>query len=80
MGAPQQVGVGIECCHIIPTAMYEYYPWKDDAHSAQDSWNAVNQMDNCMTMDSISHALHDNRLLALHPVGIVFYIRRFYLL
>lgn len=53
--------------------MYAWYPWEDNgAHSQQDSWNAVNRISNCMAMDSLSYRLHDNRLLAVHPVGIVF--------
>jgi hypothetical protein len=63
-----QFGVGIENCHIIPESMYEWYPWEDNnAHSQRDSWNAVNRISNCMAMESLSHCLHDNRLLAVHP-------------
>jgi len=48
--------------------MYMWYPWEDNSeHSLQDSWNAVNQISNCMTMEPHSHFLHDNRLLAVHP-------------
>lgn len=65
-----QTGVGIETCHIIPKASYKSYPWGDDTHSDIDSWNATNSASNCMTMDALCHTLHDNRLLAIHPVGI----------
>jgi HNH endonuclease len=63
-------GLAIETCHIIPKAMFKWYPWQNGEPSEQDLWNAVNNIDNCMVMDSISHTIHDNRLLAVHPVSI----------
>ncbi|KAN0070387.1 hypothetical protein V8E54_011256 [Elaphomyces granulatus] len=63
-----QFGIGIENCHIVPKSMYAWYPWEDnDAHSLRDSWYAVNRISNCMTMESVSHRLYDNRALAVHP-------------
>ncbi|KAN0068325.1 hypothetical protein V8E54_013521 [Elaphomyces granulatus] len=32
-----------------------------------EAWNAVNRISNCMTMDTTTHILHNNRLLAVHP-------------
>jgi HNH endonuclease len=69
---PSQIGNGIEACHLIPKASYKSYPWRDDMHSDIDSWNATNPTSNCMTMDSLCHTFHDNRLLAIHPVGIAY--------
>src|SRR5439155_4967164 len=47
-------GPAIETCHIIPKAMFRWYPWPNDEPSEQELWNAVNSFGNCMVMDSIS--------------------------
>jgi hypothetical protein len=52
-----------------------WYPWESpDVHSHADCWNAVNHISNCMAMDATTHIIHDSRLLAVHPVGVVFLI------
>jgi HNH endonuclease len=70
---PWQIGNGIETCHIIPKSSYKSYLWEEDGHSELESWNVTNSTANCIAMDSLMcHKFHDNRLLAIHPVGIVF--------
>lgn len=66
---PLIAGPGIETCHIVPKAMFDWYGYPDIEMSSQQQWDAVNSPDNCITMESFSHTIHDNRLLAIHPVS-----------
>ncbi len=62
-------GPGIEICHIIPKSRYYWHP--DQQLSREEMWNTVNSNVNCMTMDSVCHTIHDNRLLAVHHVRFI---------
>lgn len=43
-----------------------------DESSRQEKWLAVNNPQNCKFMDSLSHRLHNNRLLAIHPANTIY--------
>ncbi|KAI9772220.1 MAG: hypothetical protein M1840_000969 [Geoglossum simile] len=57
-------GPGIEVAHIIPKSMYQFYP---NAASGDDGWNLINSPRNCILLDSLTHVIHDNRLIAIQP-------------
>lgn len=52
--------------HHPQVDVYYWHPHR--RLSCKDMWDDVNSIDNCMTMDSACHAIHDNRLLAIHHV------------
>lgn len=62
-------GPGIETCHVFPKALFNWWGYPDSGLSIQERWNTVHSPDNCMTMEAFSHCIHDNRLLAIHPVS-----------
>lgn len=68
-GRRMVAGPGIETCHIIPKSMYYWHP--NQQLSPEEMWNQVNSTVNCMTMDSVCHTIHDNRLLAVHHVRFI---------
>ncbi|KAI9770143.1 MAG: hypothetical protein M1840_003593 [Geoglossum simile] len=57
-------GPGIEVAHIIPKSMYMFYP---GAANEGEGWRLTNSPRNCVLLDSLTHAIHDNRLIAIHP-------------
>lgn len=61
-------GPGTECGHLFPKALFEWYKYPD-VSSHNDKWLAVNNFQNCILMDSFCRLIHDNRLLAVHPVS-----------
>ncbi len=65
----QVAGPGIETCHIFPKALWSWWRHSDPAISNEERWIAVNSPANCMTMEALSHCIHDKRLLAIHPVS-----------
>ena len=61
-------GPGLECAHLFPKSLFEWYNYPNGS-TRVEKWNLVNSYKNCMLLDSVSHRLHDNRLLAVHPVS-----------
>ena len=63
-------GPGMETCHIVPKAMFKWYPVPNgEIVTDQQLWDRVNSSDNCIVMNSLTHTIFDNRLLAIHPVS-----------
>lgn len=61
-------GPGLECAHLFPRSSFEWYNYPNES-TRVERWNLVNSYKNCMLLDSVGHRLHDNRLLAVHPVS-----------
>lgn len=61
-------GPGLECAYIFPEALLKWYNYPNTS-SRQDKWSDVNNLSNCVLMDPLCYRLHDNRLLAIHPVS-----------
>jgi HNH endonuclease len=57
-------GPGIEVAHIIPKSMYQFYP---NVANDDEGWNLTNSSGNCILLDSLTHVIHDNRLIAIQP-------------
>lgn len=49
-------------------SLFEWYNYPNES-TRVEKWNLVNSYKNCIMLDSVSHRLHDNRLLAMHPVS-----------
>ncbi|KAI9773176.1 MAG: hypothetical protein M1840_008297 [Geoglossum simile] len=57
-------GPGIEVAHIIPKSMYRFYPGAADE---EEAWYSTNSYQNCILLESLTHVVHDNRLIAIEP-------------
>lgn len=62
-------GPARQSCHIVPKAMYRWYPAPDSTPEL-DLWNRTNSLENCILLDSSVHCIHDLRLVAIHHVCI----------
>lgn len=61
-------GPGLECAHLFPNSLLEWYDYPNES-TRVEKWNFVNSYRNCILMDSFTHRIHDNRLVAIHPVS-----------
>lgn len=70
-------GPGMQACHIVPKAMYRWFPGLDDddadgddadAPGELEQWNRTNSLANCILLDAFVHTVHDLRLLAIDSV------------
>lgn len=61
-------GPALECAHLFPKSLFEWYDYPNES-TRVEKWNRVNSYSNCILMDSSTHRIHDNRLVAIHPVS-----------
>lgn len=61
-------GPALECAHLFPKSLFEWYDYPNES-TRVEQWNRVNSYRNCVLMDSSTHRIHDNRLVAIHPVS-----------
>src|SRR5262249_9636654 len=57
-------GPGIEVTHIVPKSAYMFHR---GGASKDERWFLTNSARNCILLDSSTHKIHDNRLIAIQP-------------
>ena len=61
-------GPGLQRAHLFPKSLFEWYDYPNES-TRVEKWNCVNSYRNCILMDSFTYCIHNNRLVAIHPVS-----------